>query len=93
MLPSEEVPSLIYELSQPIPSSGLKSRWPLPFADDPRIMFASFTLALEAITVPAAGGGETMVALVLADAYRRKFGGYHVDDVRQAVCAYGEQID
>src|SRR5207302_5141631 len=32
-------------------------------------------------TVPAAGVvGEAMVAFVLADAYRRKFGGDHIDD-------------
>ena len=40
----------------------------------------------DSCTVPAAGVvGEAMVALVLADAYRRKFGGDHIDDVRQAV--------
>src|SRR5580692_6239104 len=44
-------------------------------------------------TVPAAGVvGEAMVALVLADAYRRKFGGDHVDDVLQAVDAYTDRI-
>ena len=36
----------------------------------------------DSCTVPAAGVvGEAMVALVLADAYRRKFGGDHIDDV------------
>jgi shikimate kinase len=40
----------------------------------------------DSCTVPAAGVvGEAMVALVLADAYRRKFGGDHIDDVLQAV--------
>jgi chorismate synthase len=34
-----------------------------------------------------------MVALVLADAYRRKFGGDHIDDVVEAVHAYEERID
>jgi chorismate synthase len=29
---------------------------------------------------------------VLADAYRRKFGGDHIDDVRAAVDAYRERI-
>jgi len=43
----------------------------------------------DSCTVPAAGVvGEAMVALVLADAYRRKFGGDHIDDVRQALDAY-----
>src|SRR3984893_7595665 len=47
----------------------------------------------DSCTVPAAGVvGEAMVALVLADAYRRKFGGDHVDDVLQAVGAYEERI-
>ena len=36
----------------------------------------------DSCTVPAAGVvGEAMVALVLADAYRQKFGGDHIDDV------------
>jgi chorismate synthase len=48
----------------------------------------------DSTTVPAAGVvGEAMVALVLADAYRRKFGGDHIDDVRAAVGAYRERID
>ncbi|HEY2142509.1 MAG TPA: chorismate synthase [Solirubrobacteraceae bacterium] len=47
----------------------------------------------DSCTVPAAGVvGEAMVALVLADAYRRKFGGDHIDDVRDAVRAYEERI-
>jgi chorismate synthase len=47
----------------------------------------------DSCTVPAAGVvGEAMVALVLADAYRRKFGGDHIDDVLQAVRAYQERI-
>ena len=48
----------------------------------------------DATTVPAAGVvGEAMVAFVLADAYRRKFGGDHIDDVTAAVTAYRERID
>jgi chorismate synthase len=48
----------------------------------------------DSCTVPAAGVvGEAMVALVLADAYRRKFGGDHIDDVRDALRAYEERID
>jgi len=47
----------------------------------------------DSCTVPAAGVvGEAMVALVLASAYREKFGGDHIDDVRVAVAAYGERI-
>jgi chorismate synthase len=47
----------------------------------------------DSCTVPAAGVvGEAMVALVLAEAYRRKFGGDHVDDTRQALAAYCERI-
>jgi chorismate synthase len=47
----------------------------------------------DSCTVPAAGVvGEAMVAFVLADAYRRKFGGDHIDDVRAAVTAYEERI-
>jgi chorismate synthase len=46
----------------------------------------------DSCTVPAAGVvGEAMVALVLADAYRQKFGGDHIDDVLQAVRAYRER--
>jgi chorismate synthase len=48
----------------------------------------------DSTTVPAGGVvGEAMVALVLADAYRRKFGGDHIDDVRAAEKAYRERID
>ncbi len=47
----------------------------------------------DSCTVPAAGVvGEAMVAFVLADAYRTKFGGDHIDDVRAAVDAYRERI-
>jgi chorismate synthase len=47
----------------------------------------------DSCTVPAAGVvGEAMVAFVLADAHRRKFGGDHIDDVRAAVAAYRERI-
>jgi chorismate synthase len=47
----------------------------------------------DSCTVPAAGVvGEAMVAFVLADAYRRKFGGDHVDDVLAARDAYAERI-
>jgi len=47
----------------------------------------------DSATIPAAGVvGEAMVALVLADAYRRKFGGDHIDDARAALRAYRERI-
>ena len=47
----------------------------------------------DSCTVPAAGVvGEAMVAFVLADAYREKFGGDHIDDVLEAVGAYQERI-
>lgn len=47
----------------------------------------------DSCTVPAAGVvGEAMLCFVLADAYRRKFGGDHIEDVRQALSAYEERI-
>jgi chorismate synthase len=47
----------------------------------------------DSCTVPAAGVvGEAMVAMVLAEAYRSKFGGDHIDDVREAVRSYEERI-
>jgi chorismate synthase len=47
----------------------------------------------DSCTVPAAGVvGEAMVAFVLAGAYREKFGGDHIDDVRAAVEGYCERI-
>jgi len=35
---------------------------------------------------------EAMVALVLADAYRDKFGGDHLDDAQAALRTYEERI-
>jgi chorismate synthase len=47
----------------------------------------------DSCTVPAAGVvGEAMLAIVLADAYRAKFGGDHIDDVRAALEAYERRI-
>jgi chorismate synthase len=47
----------------------------------------------DSCTVPAAGVvGEAMVAFVVADAYRRKFGGDHIDDVSGAIAAYEKRI-
>jgi chorismate synthase len=48
----------------------------------------------DSATVPAAGVvAEAMVAFVLAGAYRDKFGGDHLDDVRVALEAYTQRID
>ena len=47
----------------------------------------------DSTVVPAAGVvAEAMVALVLASAYREKFGGDHIDDVHAAIAAYKERI-
>ena len=47
----------------------------------------------DSCTVPAgAVVGEAMVALVLADAYRTKLGGDHIDDVLAALGAYEQRI-
>jgi chorismate synthase len=47
----------------------------------------------DSVTVPAAAVvGEAMVAFVVAGAYRDKFGGDHVDDVREALDRYEERI-
>jgi chorismate synthase len=47
----------------------------------------------DSCVVPAGGVvGEAMVAFVLAQAYREKFGGDHIDDVREAVERYEDRI-
>ncbi len=47
----------------------------------------------DSCVVPAAAVvGEAMLAIVLAGAYRDKFGGDHIDDVRATVRAYCERI-
>jgi chorismate synthase len=47
----------------------------------------------DSCTVPAAAVvAEAMVALVLADAYRQKFGGDHIEDVLEALRAYEDRI-
>ena len=47
----------------------------------------------DSCVVPAAGVvGEAMLAIVLAGAYREKFGGDHIDDVRGALAAYEARI-
>ncbi|MGH2924243.1 MAG: chorismate synthase, partial [Solirubrobacterales bacterium] len=47
----------------------------------------------DSTVVPAAAVvAEAMVALTLAAAYREKFGGDHIDDVRAAIASYRERI-
>ncbi len=47
----------------------------------------------DSTVVPAAGVvAEAMVAIVLAEAYREKFGGDHIDDALSALAAYRERI-
>jgi chorismate synthase len=47
----------------------------------------------DSCVVPAGGVvGEAMVAVVLAGAYREKFGGDHIDDVLEAVDRYADRI-
>src|SRR6266540_3341589 len=47
----------------------------------------------DSTVVPAAAVvAEAMVALVLAGAYREKFGGDHIDDVLTSIAAYRERI-
>jgi chorismate synthase len=47
----------------------------------------------DSAVVPAAGVvGEAMLAIVLAGAYRDKFGGDHIDDVHAALAAYEQRI-
>jgi chorismate synthase len=47
----------------------------------------------DSTVVPAAAVvAEAMVALVLAGAYREKFGGDHIDDVLSSIAAYRERI-
>jgi chorismate synthase len=48
----------------------------------------------DSTVVPAAAVvGEAMVCLTLVRAYREKFGGDHIDDVRAAIDAYKARID
>ncbi len=48
----------------------------------------------DSTVVPAAAVvGEAMLALTIARAYREKFGGDHIDDVKAAVAHYRERIE
>jgi chorismate synthase len=70
-------------LTQPLRSVDIETREPAQALRE----------RTDSCTVPAAGVvGEAMVAFVLADAYRQKFGGDHIDDVREAVERYRERI-
>src|SRR5436190_10531660 len=70
-------------LTQPLRSVDIETKEPA----------AALRERTDSCTVPAAGVvGEAMVAFVLADAYRRKFGGDHIDDVVASVRAYEERI-
>jgi chorismate synthase len=71
-------------LTKPLRSVDISTKEPAPALRE----------RTDSTTVPAAGVvGEAMVALTLADAYRRKFGGDHIDDVLTALAAYRERID
>lgn len=70
-------------LTKPLRSVDISTREPA----------AALRERTDSTTVPAAAiVGEAMVAFVLADAYRTKFGGDHIDDVREALRAYEERI-
>ncbi len=70
-------------LTQPLRSVDIETREPAQALRE----------RTDSSTVPAAGVvAEAMLAYVVANAYREKFGGDHVDDVRAAVQAYCERI-
>jgi chorismate synthase len=70
-------------LTKPLRSVDLATREPA----------AALRERTDSATIPAAAVvGEAMVAFVLAVAYRQKFGGDHIDDVRAALHAYQERI-
>ena len=70
-------------LTRPLRSADLVTHEPAPALKE----------RTDSCTVPAAGVvGEAMVALVLAAAYREKFGGDHVDDAVAALNSYRRRI-
>jgi chorismate synthase len=70
-------------LTKPLRSVDLETKAPA----------AALRERTDSCTVPAAAVvGEAMVALVLASAYREKFGGDHIDDAVAALDAYRERI-
>jgi chorismate synthase len=71
-------------LTKPLRSVDISTREPAPALRE----------RTDSTTVPAAAVvAEAMVGLVLADAYREKFGGDHIDDVIAALRAYEARID
>ena len=63
-------------------------------ASAPTVAFWNCSVAPLDTVVPAAGVvGEAMTALTLAQGYREKFGGDHIDDAIAAYNAYRERID
>ncbi len=70
-------------LTKPLRSVDIKSHEPA----------AALRERTDSCTVPAAAVvAEAMVAFVLADAYRQKLGGDHIDDMRGALSAYEGRI-
>ncbi len=70
-------------LTKPLRSIDLETNEPSPALRE----------RTDSCVVPAAGVvGEAMLAIVLAGAYRDKFGGDHIDDVKVAVSHYEERI-
>ena len=70
-------------LTKPLRSVDLATKEPAPALRE----------RTDSCTVPAAGVvGESMVALVLAAAYRDKLGGDHIDDARAALSSYERRI-
>src|SRR5215211_4853612 len=70
-------------LTQPLRSVDIESKAPAQALRE----------RTDSCTVPAAGVvGEAMLALVLGAAYREKFGGDHIDDVKAALSVYQERI-
>jgi chorismate synthase len=70
-------------LTKPLRSVDLETKAPA----------AALRERTDSCTVPAAAVvGEAMVALVLASAYREKFGGDHIDDAVAALDAYRKRI-
>jgi len=71
-------------LTKPLRSVDLETKAPAPALRE----------RTDSCTVPAAAVvAEAMVALVLAGAYREKFGGDHLDDALAALGAYEERIE
>jgi chorismate synthase len=84
------LPLIVRGAMKPLPTLTKPLRSVDTFTHEPAQALRERT---DSCTVPAAGVvGEAMVAFVLADAYRQKFGGDHIDDVLAARDAYAERI-